>query len=216
MSWESFYLICFLVGLGLSLLSLLAGVGRIHLLSRLHIPRAGGHQAPSPVHAHAGGAHSAGSGAQRVSFFNFSSMMAFLAWFGGTGFLLTRYSSLWVVLGFGIAMASGLFAAGVVSLFLIKVLLAHDSALDPADFDLIGMLGSVNVGIRPGGTGEIIFSQGGSRRVIGARSDDGRAIPKGTEVVVTRYDKGIAYVRGWEEMAGESGSSEGFGEMKKA
>lgn len=113
-------------------------------------------------------------------------------------------------------MGSGLVAATIVSLFLIKVLLAHDSSLDPADFDLVGVLGSVNVGIRAGGTGEIIFSQAGSRHVAGARSDDGSAIAKGTEVVVTRYEKGIAYVRGWEEMAGEGGSSEGMGEMKKA
>lgn len=214
MSWESFYLICFLVGLGLSALSLLAGIGKIHLSSRWHIPGSSAQHGPSGVHVHTGGGRIAARGA-RVSFFNFSSMMAFLAWFGGTGYLLTRYSSLWVVLAFGVAMASGLVAAGVVSLFLIKVLLAHDSSLDPADFDLVGVLGNVNVGIRPGGTGEIIFSQAGSRHVVGARSDDGSGIAKGTEVVVTRYDKGIAYVRGWEEMAGEGGSSERMGEMKK-
>jgi hypothetical protein len=196
--------------------SLLAGVGKVHLLSRWHIFRAGTHHTGFPTHGHSGPARLAARGAQRVSFFNFSSIMAFLAWFGGTGYLLTRYSSLWVVLAFGIAMTSGLVAAAVVFLFLIKVLLAHDSALDPADFDLVGVLGSVSVGIRPGGTGEVIFSQSGSRHVTGARSDDGRAIARGTEVVVTRYDKGIAYVRCWEEMAGESGASERMGEMKKA
>lgn len=216
MSWESFYLICFLVGLALSVLSLLAGIGKIHLFSRWHIPGANAHHVPPGVHIHAGGGRVAVGGAQRVSFFNFSSIMAFLAWFGGTGYLLTRYSSVWVVLAFGIAMLSGLAAAVIVSLFLIKVLLAHDSSLDPADFDLVGVLGSVNVPIRPGGTGEIIFSQSGSRHVVGARSDDGRAIAKGTEVVVTRYDKGIAYVRGWEEMAGEGTASECIREMKKA
>ena len=43
----------------------------------------------------------------------------------------------------------------------------------------------------------------GTRRVCGARSEDGSAIAKGTEVVVTRYEKGIAYVRLWSEMSGE-------------
>ena len=43
----------------------------------------------------------------------------------------------------------------------------------------------------------------GTRRVCGARSDTGGAIARGTEVVVTRYEKGIAYVRLWSEMAGE-------------
>jgi membrane protein implicated in regulation of membrane protease activity len=216
MSWESFYLICFLVGLALSVLSLLAGVGKIHLSSRWHIPGANAHHAASGVHVHTGGGRPSVKGAQRVSFFNFSSIMAFLAWFGGTGYLLTRYSSLWTVVAFGVAMASGLVAAAIVSLFLIKVLLAHDSALDPADFELVGVLGTVIVGIRQGGTGELVFSQSGSRHVIGARSENGQAIAKGTEVVVTRYDKGIAYVRGWEEMAGEGGSPERMGETSKA
>ena len=47
-----------------------------------------------------------------------------------------------------------------------------------------------------------MFSQGGTRHVAGARSEDGKAIPKGAEVVVTRYDKGIAYVKPWEDLAG--------------
>jgi hypothetical protein len=46
------------------------------------------------------------------------------------------------------------------------------------------------------------------RRVSGARSDDGTAIPKGTEVVVERYEKGIAYVRRWEDMEQEDRSRE--------
>jgi hypothetical protein len=40
--------------------------------------------------------------------------------------------------------------------------------------------------------------------VTGARSDDGAAIPKGVEVVVTRYEKGIAYVRRFEDLTGGS------------
>ena len=42
-----------------------------------------------------------------------------------------------------------------------------------------------------------------TRRVAGARSEDGGAIAKGTEVMVTRYDKGIAYVRPWIDPADE-------------
>jgi hypothetical protein len=49
----------------------------------------------------------------------------------------------------------------------------------------------------------MVYAQMGTRRVCGARSDDGSAIAKGTEVVVTRYDKGIAYVKLWSEMSGE-------------
>ena len=54
-----------------------------------------------------------------------------------------------------------------------------------------------------GGTGELVYAQGGTRRVSGARAESDAAIPKGVEVVVTRYEKGIAYVRPWDEFAGD-------------
>ena len=49
----------------------------------------------------------------------------------------------------------------------------------------------------------MIYTQMGTRRVCGARSEDATAIAKGSEVVVTRYEKGIAYVRLWSEMSGD-------------
>jgi membrane protein implicated in regulation of membrane protease activity len=138
-----------------------------------------------------------------VSPFNFVTLTAFLAWFGGTGFLLTRYSSVWFALGLVLAIAAGLVGAAIVFLFLTKVLMSREENLDPADFEMVGVLGKLSNPIREGGTGEIIYSQAGTRRTCGARSDEGVAIAKGVEVVVTRYEKGIAYVRLWEDMAGE-------------
>ena len=66
------------------------------------------------------------------------------------------------------------------------------------------MLGRVSSSIREDGTGEIVFSQEGATAHCGARSEDGRALAKGTEVVITRYEKGIAYVSPWEEMSNEA------------
>jgi hypothetical protein len=136
-----------------------------------------------------------------LSFFNFGTFAAFLAWFGGTGFLLVRYSSVWVWLGLGVATLSGLTGAAVVFWFVGKVLVASEKDLDPADYDQIGALGRVSSVIRPDGIGEMIYSQQGTRRAVAARSEDGQAIAKGTEVVITRYEKGIAYVRRWDELA---------------
>ena len=56
----------------------------------------------------------------------------------------------------------------------------------------------------PHGTGEILFSLAGGRRVAGARSEDGRAIGKGVEIVIVRYEKGLAYVRTWAELSSDS------------
>jgi membrane protein implicated in regulation of membrane protease activity len=194
MTWTEFYLICFLLGFGLSALALVAGS------THLHLPHLDFHHGMHLPHAHAGGG---GGNANEVPWFNFGTLAAFLAWFGGTGYLLERYYAVWFLLALGIATLSGIGASAVVFWFLAKVLMAREAALDPADYDMIGVLGRLSMPIRPGGTGEMIYSQEGTRRVAGARSEDGAAIPKGAEVVVTRYEKGIAYVRPWEQFAGE-------------
>jgi membrane protein implicated in regulation of membrane protease activity len=191
MTWADFYLICFLLGLALSLLSVLTGSAHLHL-PHAHVP-----------HVHVPHVHAGGGEAEGVPWLNFGTMTAFLAWFGGTGYLLERFYAVWFLVALAIAVLSGLGGAAIVFWFLAK-LASDDEALDPADYDMIGVLGKLSIPIRLGGTGEIVFSQEGVRRVSGARSDDGTAISKGTEVVVQRYEKGIAYVRRWEDMAGSA------------
>ena len=66
---------------------------------------------------------------------------------------------------------------------------------------MIGVLGRVSSTVREGGTGEMIFSQEGLRRAVSMRSESGAPIARGTEVVVTEYKGGIAYVRPWDEMS---------------
>lgn len=206
MTWSDFYLICFAAGFAFSFLSFLLGGSRWHI----HLPHfPHGHVGAPHVpvaHPPAGAGNAAAGkapvGAAHVSPFNFVTFTAFLAWFGGTGYLLTRYSAMWFVMGLGIALVSGLVGAAIIFLFLSKVLMSEEENLDPADYEMVGVLGRISVPIRESGTGEIIYSQAGTRRTCGARAESGHAIAKGSEVVVTRYDKGIAYVRLWEEMAG--------------
>lgn len=201
MTWSTFYLICFGVGFTLSMISFLLGTLHLHVPLKWHLPHGLGHHGGA-IHApHGPAAHAGPSGRSgvKVSPINSSTLLAFLAWFGGAGYLLTRYYRLWFLLGLGIATLSGLAAACLVSWFMVKVLLPHESSMQPSDYELVGMVARVNVPIRAEGTGEIIFSQAGTRRAAGARSDDGAALPKGAEVVITRYEKGIAYVRRWED-----------------
>src|ERR1700752_5157296 len=212
--WSDFYLICFAIGFCFSFFSFVFGGSRF---GRLHLPHFHGHSVPAahvPVAAgHAPVAHGtvvgqaapqaqAGRGTS-VSPFNPPVLAAFLAWFGGTGYLLTRFSAVWVGMGLVLSGLSGLVGGGIIFLFLSKVLMSDEECLAPADFEMVGVLGKLSVPIREGGTGELIYSQAGTRRVCGARSEEGVVIPKGTEVVVTRYEKGIAYVRLWSEMANE-------------
>lgn len=196
MTRESFYLTCFLVGFLLSLISFLAQAVHVH---GGHVHMHGGHG----PHAGAHGADAHAHSAPGISKLNFSTATAFLAWFGGTGYLIERYASVWIWLGFALSAVAGIAGASIVFWFLAK-LVARDRTLDPADYDMIGVLGQVSCAVHAGGVGEMIFTQDGARRAVPIRSDTGSTVEHGTEVVVTRYERGIAYVRRWDELAGES------------
>ena len=109
-------------------------------------------------------------------------------------------------MGLGIALLSGVIGAGIIYLFLSRVLMSEEENLDPADYEMTGVLGRISVPIRQDGTGEIIYSQAGTRKTCAARAEDGPAVGKGSEVIVTRYEKGIAYVRLWTDMTEEENS----------
>jgi membrane protein implicated in regulation of membrane protease activity len=210
MSWGNFYLFCFLVGFLWSLVSLLIG----HL--NIDIPFLHGDGGHGMMHdgggvhhgdlSHGGGeGHDAGvtdhARGVSISPINLGTIAAFLACFGGAGYLLTTYSPLWFLWALVLSVALGIGGAYVVFWFLARVLIGRDRDLNPADYRMNGVLGRVSSAIREGGTGEIIYSQEGTRRTCGARSEDGKAIPRGAEVLVIRYKDGIAYVHRWDEIS---------------
>jgi len=199
MSWSDVYLFCFLVGTSLSVLSFLAGAIHLHLPFKLHLPFHGGH-AGAGVH-HGGGLARGGAarGGMHISWFNASTVLAFLAWFGGTGYLLTKYSHVVTFLIVLLATFAGLAAGWIVLRFLLKLVGPSDEPLREQDRRIIGALAKVSMTIRENGTGEIIFPLGGSRSCSGARSEDGAPIEKGAEVVIEKYEEGIAYVKRWDE-----------------
>ena len=141
MTWEAFYLICFLVGLLLSLVSVMAQSGHFHAHH--------GH-----LHFHQGDC-----GGSMLPKINFGTITAFLAWFGGSGYLLHKYTSFWTLVALAVAAGIGLVGAAIVFWFAAK-LMAHDRTLDPADFDMIGVLGRVSSTVRVGGVGEMVFHAG--------------------------------------------------------
>jgi hypothetical protein len=186
----SFFIICFATGLVLSLLSLMSGFGHLHI-GHFHV----GHHHMG----HAGHAHGPNGGISSVNAFT---VLAFVTWFGGAGYLLMRsgmFNNQIVVL---LASLAGFAGAGLLWMALFKILLPHEHVMDVADTQMAGVVARVTNGIRGAdGIGEIIFSQTGARRASAARSDDGRAIERGAEVVVIRYERGVAYVRRWDELA---------------
>ncbi len=193
MNWESFYLICFLLGLALSALSLLGVLG--HFGGHVHLPHAGHVHLPHPMH---GGA-AVQTGGANVPWWNAFSLMIFLCWFGAAGYLLTRYGSFVALTVLVLAAVCGIAGGAIIFLFLTRVLLPHERELTADETDVIGAVGRISSTIRTGGTGEMVYEQLGARRSAPARSDDGEPIQKQEEVYVVRYEKGIAYVKRWEE-----------------
>jgi hypothetical protein len=180
------YLICFVLGFVLSVLAAFSGLGRLHF-GHIHF----GH---AHVHAHAKpGGH--------MSALNGFTLPAFLCWFGGTGYLLHQYSSLWAPVVLLLAVASGLGGAAILYAALFKLLLPRERVLSPEETRMDGVVARVSDEIcADGGTGEILFSQADARRSAAARSESGAPIARGTEVVVLRYVHGIAYVSPLEEL----------------
>jgi len=199
MNWESFYLICFLVGLGLSALSLFGVLGHfgghVHLphVSHVHVP----HAVTGTAHPAAAGPH---GGSAQVQWWNTFSLMIFLCWFGAAGYLLTRYGSFVALVVLVLAAVCGILGGAIVFLFLTRVLMPHERELTADETDVVGAVGHVSSAIRAGGTGEIVYEQLGALRSAPARADDGEPIPKQEEVYVVRYERGIAYVKRWEDL----------------
>ena len=183
-AWETFYLICFALGLSFTVLSFLG------MSSHLHFH----------VHAHSHGGHGAKGS---VSVVNGFTLAAFLCWFGGCGYLLERYGNFAMPLVLGFSTITGIVGAAILFWFMARVLLPHERELTAADTEVVGVLGKVTGTIREDGAGEIQFSQNGARRFAVARSEAGVAIPRDVEVVVMRYEQGVAWVRLWDEVAGD-------------
>jgi membrane protein implicated in regulation of membrane protease activity len=193
MTFVDFYWICLIVGLSLATLSLFLGMFHVDLPGTKWDFLTGGHlhsAALLPGHGPGGGAMSG-----HVSAANFSTLMVFLAWFGGAGVLLTKTFQLsqWIALPG--ANASGVFGAYLVYLFVARVVTTRDHSMRPRDYMLPGTLATMTLAIREGGTGEIGYVQGGTRQSAAARAEEPEAIALGAEVIVIRFEDGIAYVR---------------------
>jgi membrane protein implicated in regulation of membrane protease activity len=187
------YWVCLIVGLSLATLSLFLGMFHVDLPGTKWDFLTGGHLHANgllPGHGPGGGATSG-----HLSAANFSTLMVFLAWFGGAGVLLTKtfHWRQWMALPG--ASVSGVFGAYLVYLFVARVLTARDHSMRPHEYMLAGTLATLTLAIREGGTGEIGYVQGGTRKSAAARAEASEAIALGTEVIVTRFEDGIAYVR---------------------
>jgi hypothetical protein len=185
---DAIFLGCFFFGLLFTLGTLVLGVADIG-------HDAGGHDAG----ADAGGHH----GHDGLGLLNVSTILAFVGWFGGVGYLVRNGLGAIAFVSLLLAVAGGL-AGGAIVWWMLRKLKASEQILDPREYRLPGTIARVTSGIRVGGIGEILYEQHGVRQVAAARSLDGRAIPRGTEVVIMQTAGGVALVQAWDDVLAES------------
>ena len=127
--------------------------------------------------------------------------LVFLSWLGGVGYLLRRAADWPLIAALPVAVLLGIGVASVVQRAIRKLSNPEGSVLKPEHYRLPGTLGRVSSSIRAGGTGEVIYEQGGVRQVVAARASGAEELPRGTEVVVMSVDRGIATVQVFDPFA---------------
>jgi membrane protein implicated in regulation of membrane protease activity len=148
-----------------------------------------------------GSAHDQGHSGNHVSPFSLSTLSAFLTWFGGAGYLLTRYSPFATLAITLMALTFGVIGGAFFFIAIARFIVPRLTVMNPDDFRLEGAVARVTTRIQPGGIGEIVYALGGTRHANGARSESGQPIERGTQVVILRVEKGIAYVEPWATFA---------------
>jgi hypothetical protein len=137
---------------------------------------------------------------------NFGVILAFITWFGGVAYLLRDGLDLFAPIALVLGLGAG-FVGGYLVRRLFLYARSQETIMNPENYRLPGVIARVTSSIRENGTGEVMYEQMGVRQVSAARSDDGIAIPKGTEVVILRRDKGVVYVDLWENLVDRPDSS---------
>lgn len=195
------FLGCFVFGILWSLAAVL--LGGFHFG---HHPGASGHGSHLHLHPAHAGRSSAGSrcapgtqGGWLQHFLSLHTLAIFLAWMGGCGYLMMRHTRFGLLLVLSVSTVVGL-AGGAALAFILRFLHGREFAMHPSDYDMVGVLGRISSPIRQGGTGEMIFTRDGGRKLAYVRSEAGTAIERDQEVVVTSYKGGIAYVRTWDAL----------------
>lgn len=169
------FAVVFLIGVGVTVLSMLGGVER----RKAHAP------APQDISAR----------------FARPMIAGFCLGFGALGYILVRATTLGTVgvvtlatIG-GAAVAGG--AIGMIAGWALPS--ARRDVPDPR-FEYQGQLARVLSGIGSAKNGIIRFTADDVQREVPARALAGDAIAEGSEVVIERIEDGVAYVEPWERV----------------
>ena len=210
------YWICFIVGGGMLLFSVLGGLGHGGVDTDVHggldfhtdvghadmgadAGAAGGdiHVDTGHLdagHANVGHAHGGHAGVGLSTWFSIRFVVFFLALFGAVGIVLTYVAHASTPISFAVALAGGLIVGQSVHQ-LFRALRRNAGNSTPQAQDYVNRLGRVTIAINGAATGEVLLQVRGGERYVPAvaRSADTR-FAIGDEVVVVAYRSGVAEV----------------------
>ena len=211
---ETVFLVCFAFGALFTAVSAVLGLAHTsvpgadvghfgHLGHAPHVPHVQGVRVPHAARLH----HLPLLGHARLpvpllAVLNASSLLAFLTWFGAAGYVALRFGGWLPGPALAAAVVAGLAGAYLLGAFLNKVT-AGEQVLDPRAFRLEGTLARVTVSVPAHAVGEVVFTKEGRTRSEASRSVTGDPIPRGTEVVILRYERGMAHVQPWDQLLQE-------------
>src|SRR6266702_4890833 len=178
------YTACLALGLLFTIISATAG----HFF--------GGHEAGGDVgtggHAEAGYDH---SGVPGISFFSPTVLSCFVTAFGACGLILTKIDatkSVWI--SAPISAMAGLIMATLAFLLFNWMFEKTQSSSEVRVASLVGQTASIITPIPENGVGEIAYVQGGSRYTAPARTENGKPVPSGKPVRISRISGTQFYV----------------------
>ncbi|MFS0553549.1 NfeD family protein [Brevibacillus sp. 179-C9.3 HS] len=162
---ETVYMVCLVLGLIYTLLSLLFGDTVSDWLGHLHLPFA------QPI-----------------------LLVSGMTAFGGAGYLLSRYTSLGAIVVLMLAVVIGA-ALALASFFLwVKPMSRAENSTSYSMSQLGGKLGEVGTTIPAKGLGEVLLPMISGTTYHMAASLEGQIIPQGTRVVVVEVRDHVLYV----------------------
>jgi len=139
------------------------------------------------AHAHDAGSAVLGSMVWALSWLSPLTLGGFALLFGGAG-LLAGGSAFALPIAIVAGLAGALAIRALMNAFV-------RASVPPLSATAEGAIGQINATIRPGSSGQVSYTlEGLARNVIARAEDPAATIPRGTEVVITRREGGVAFV----------------------
>lgn len=149
-------------------------------------------------HIHAGGCDAGGPGVLPVL-----PLMVSLTVWGGTGYILTRFSGMQLLPVVLICTVIALLPGILLYMVLARIMTRYDSSMSEWEYDPAGQLGYISIAAADGAVGEMKYVLHGTMRSIGVRAEAGQELRRGDRVIIVRVEKGIAAVTFFERQMGQ-------------